>query len=88
MSRVGKDFPELDAETALIMDAVQLYISVLKTANVTLGKSIKCDNDDKWERGTEIYTMLKEVSYKYIYWGGLTNIHKHFRVHTKASQAL
>lgn len=62
MSRVGQDFPELDAETALIMDAVQLYISVIKNANITSGKSIKCDGNDTWEHGVEVYNMLKEVS--------------------------
>lgn len=62
MSRIGQDLPELDAETALIMDAVQLYISVIKSANITSGRSIKCDDNDTWEYGVEVYNMLKEVS--------------------------
>lgn len=61
MSR-GQDYPELDAETALIMDAVQLYVNALKVANITSGRSIYCDNNDTWEHGVEVYNIVKDVS--------------------------
>lgn len=82
MSRVGKDFPELDAETALIMDAVQLYVSVLKSANITKGRPIKCEGNDTWEYGTDIYNNVKDVSkvgsniFEYLPWSLSAYCHK------------
>uniref|UniRef100_A0A6P7GEM7 Glutamate receptor ionotropic, kainate 4-like n=1 Tax=Diabrotica virgifera virgifera TaxID=50390 RepID=A0A6P7GEM7_DIAVI len=61
--------PELDIETALILDSVSVFLQTLKALEVTQGQYLSCDNTDGWVYGLNIINTLQMGSYE-----GITGI--------------
>ncbi|CAG9831888.1 unnamed protein product [Diabrotica balteata] len=61
--------PELDIETALILDSVSVFLKTLKALEVTQGQYLSCDNTDGWIYGLNIINTLQTGSYE-----GITGI--------------
>nr|XP_023026687.1 glutamate receptor ionotropic, kainate 3-like [Leptinotarsa decemlineata] len=58
------DYPELDSETASIIDAVHVFSDALIEAGVNESQSLDCDGVDSWSHGLTIINVLKSGTYK------------------------
>ncbi|XP_057655916.1 glutamate receptor ionotropic, kainate 3-like [Diorhabda carinulata] len=56
--------PEIDTETALILDSVSIFLQTIKSLEITQGQIITCDSDDSWPYGLNVINTLKSGSYE------------------------
>ncbi|CAH1104297.1 unnamed protein product [Psylliodes chrysocephalus] len=56
--------PQLDVETALIIDSVSVFMQTLNALEITQGQYLDCDTDEEWTQGLNIINALKSGTFE------------------------